>query len=216
MCVHAPRRPVIAQSSQTFPLLLDQFNCGVDCFSRQCVVAAACRSRETVVDALSVSACRKQPMDGRVYCEAHLPQCDTPQEARVTGCDGDEKVCAYGRAVTFPQLKTSTPFFCSSSGFLFVGVNLVSCHSVVRLFSLFFPLLPVVGLSLHFSSSSAFLRSLFTHSSHLRCGLPRFLQPSCFFVSDLFGNLSSFILTVCPAHFLAILPTIQALVPISA
>ena len=73
--------------------------------------------------------------------------------------------------------------------------------------------------SLHFSSSSAFLRSLLTQSSHLICGLPRFLQPSCFFVSDIFGHLSSFILTMCPAHFirlLTILPTMQALVPTSS
>ena len=74
----------------------------------------------------------------------------------------------------------------------------------------------LLAFSLHFCSS-AFLRSLFTQFSHLSCGLPRFLKPSCFFVSDLFGNLSSFILTMCPAHFirlLTILPTIQALVPI--
>ena len=59
-----------------------------------------------------------------------------------------------------------------------------------------FPLVPVVGLYLHFSSFSAFLRSLFTQSSHLNCGRPRFLEPSCFFVSDFFGNLSSFTLTI--------------------
>ena len=79
------------------------------------------------------------------------------------------------------------------------------------------PLLLV--FSLHFSSSSAFLRSLLTQSSHLSCGLPRFLKLSCFFVSDIFGNLSSFILTICPYHFtrlLTILPTIQALVPTSS
>ena len=57
----------------------------------------------------------------------------------------------------------------------------------------------LLACSLHFSSSSAFLRSLFTQSSHLSCGLPRFLKPSCFSVSDLFGNLSSFILT-SPFH----------------
>ena len=75
----------------------------------------------------------------------------------------------------------------------------------------------LLSFSLQFSSSSAFLRSLFTQSSHLNCDLPRFPKP-CFFVSDLFGNLSSFILTMCPAHFillLTILPTIQALVPTS-
>ena len=77
----------------------------------------------------------------------------------------------------------------------------------------------LLAFSLHFSSSSSFLRSLFTQSSHLSCGLPRFLQPSYFFLSDLFGDLSSFILTMCPAHFirlLTILPTVQALVPTSS
>ena len=82
-----------------------------------------------------------------------------------------------------------------------------------------FPLAPVVGLFSPLSSSSPFLRSLFTQSSHLSCGLPRFLQPSCFIVSDLFGNFSSFILTMCPAHFIRLLtisPTMQALVPTSS
>ena len=51
----------------------------------------------------------------------------------------------------------------------------------------------LLAFSLHFSSSSAFLRSLFTQSSHLNCGLLRFLKPSCFFVSALFSNLSSFV-----------------------
>ena len=77
----------------------------------------------------------------------------------------------------------------------------------------------LLACSLHFSSSSAFLRSVCTQSSHLSSDLPRFLQPSCFCVSDHFGNLSSFILTMCPAHFirlLTILPTIQALVPTSS
>ena len=63
----------------------------------------------------------------------------------------------------------------------------------------------LLAFSLHFSSSSAFLISLFTQSSHLSCRLPRFLQPSCFFVSDLSGDLSSFILTMCPAHFIQLL-----------
>ena len=76
-----------------------------------------------------------------------------------------------------------------------------------------------LAFSLHFYSSSAFLRSLFTQSSHLSYGLPRFLKSSRLFVSDHFGNLSSFILTMCPAHFIRLLtiyPTIQALVPTSS
>ena len=81
------------------------------------------------------------------------------------------------------------------------------------------PSVPVVGLFSPFSSSFAFLKSLFTHSSHLSCGLTRFLEPSCFFVSALFGSVSAFIRTMCPGHFirlLTILPTIQALVPTSS
>ena len=77
----------------------------------------------------------------------------------------------------------------------------------------------LLAFSLHFSSASAFLRSLFTQSSHLSCGLPCFLKPSGFFVSDFLGNLSSFILTMCPAHFIRLLTiwtTIQALVPTSS
>ena len=62
--------------------------------------------------------------------------------------------------------------------------------------------------SLHFSSSSAFLMSLFRQSSRLSCGLPSFLRHPCFFVVAIFGNHSSFILTICPAHFM--LPTRQA------
>ena len=76
-----------------------------------------------------------------------------------------------------------------------------------------FPLDPVVAFYLLFCSSSAFLGSLFTQSSHLRCGLPRFLSPSCFFVSDLFGNLSSFILTMYPSHFIRFLTIFQLYKP---
>ena len=39
---------------------------------------------------------------------------------------------------------------------------------------------------------------LFRQSSHLSCRLPRFLQSPCVVVSDLFGGLSSFILTKYP------------------
>ena len=44
--------------------------------------------------------------------------------------------------------------------------------------------------------------SVFTQSFHLSCGLPRFLELSCPFVSVFFRNLSSFIHTICPAHFI--------------
>ena len=44
----------------------------------------------------------------------------------------------------------------------------------------------LLAFSLNFSSSCAILRALFTQSSHLSCCLPRFLEPSCFFVSDIY------------------------------
>ena len=62
-----------------------------------------------------------------------------------------------------------------------------------------------MAFSLNFSSSSAFLRSLFTQSSHLSCDLPRFLYSSGSFVSDLFGNLWSFIVAMCPTHLIRLL-----------
>ena len=67
----------------------------------------------------------------------------------------------------------------------------------------------LLAFSLHFSSSSAFLRSLFTQSAHLSCGLPRFLEPSCFFFSALFASLSSFILTMWPAHCMTLIERIR-------
>ena len=84
-----------------------------------------------------------------------------------------------------------------------VGVRLVywSRRSTAT-FLIYFHWSLLLTFSLHCSSSSAFIRSLFTQSSHLSCGLPRPLTPSCFFVTDLFGNVSSFILTMCPAHFI--------------
>ena len=92
---------------------------------------------------------------------------------------------------------------CYSSCFPYVVVRLVySSLRCTATFVIRFHWFLLLAFSLHFSSSSAFLRSLFTQSSHLSCGLPRFLQPSCFIVSDLFGNFSSFILTMCPAHFI--------------
>ena len=98
---------------------------------------------------------------------------------------------------------------CSSSCFPCVGVRLVywSLRSTAT-FVICFHRSLLLAFSLHFYSSSAFLRSLFTQSSHLSCGLHRFLEPSCFFVSALFGSLSSFIRTMCPAHFIRLLTCI--------
>ena len=59
--------------------------------------------------------------------------------------------------------------------------------------------------------SSVFLLSLFRQSSHLSSGLPRFLQPSCFFVSDIIGNLLSFILTMCSANFIGCITRVNQL-----
>ena len=77
---------------------------------------------------------------------------------------------------------------CSSSGFPCVGVRLVySSLRCTATFVIRFHWALLLAFSLHFSSSSAFLRSLFTQSSHLSCGLSRLLQPSCFIVSNLLG-----------------------------
>ena len=51
------------------------------------------------------------------------------------------------------------------------------------------------------SSSSAFLGRLLKRSSHLSWGLPRPLQHPSLFISALFGNHSSFILTTCQVDF---------------
>ena len=107
----------------------------------------------------------------------------------------------YGR----PYQPKHSPSY--SSHFDFVRARPVICHSAVRLLLLSISIGPCRWPSLRFSS--AFLRSLFTHSSHLSCGLPRFLQPSCCFVSDLFGNLSRLSFRPCVQP---IVPTIQALV----
>ena len=91
---------------------------------------------------------------------------------------------------------------CSSSRLRYVEVRLVNC-SCPASFDIF-PI--VVAFCLHISSASAFHRSLFGQSSHLRCGLPRFfLKPPCFCVAYTFGNLSPVILTVCLAHFVRLL-----------
>ena len=73
----------------------------------------------------------------------------------------------------------------------------------------------LLAFPLQFSCSSAFDTSIFRQSFHLSCAISRSLQPPWLFVSDLCGNLSAFILTMCPAHFnrlLTILPTTQAFV----
>ena len=73
---------------------------------------------------------------------------------------------------------------CSFSCFPCVGVRLVywslQCTSI---FVIRFHWSLLLAFSLHFSSFSAFLRSLFTKSSHLSWELPRFLQPSCYIKS---------------------------------
>ena len=53
---------------------------------------------------------------------------------------------------------------CSPFSLPFVGVSLVICHSAVRLYSLFFHCSLLLSFSIHFSSFSAFHRSLFTQS----------------------------------------------------
>ena len=85
-----------------------------------------------------------------------------------------------------PAVVSTSPVFCLMPSlfllfFPFLGVRLVYWSLwCTATFVICFHLSLLLAFSLHFSSSSAFLRSLFTHSSHLSCGLPRFLQPSCF------------------------------------
>ena len=123
------------------------------------------------------------------------------------------------KQVWLPRKQEMERLPCSSSCFPCVGVRLV--YWPLRSTAAFVICIHrslLLAFPLHLSSSFAFLKSLFTQSSHLSCGLPRFLEPSCLFVSALFGSLSSFIRTMCPAHFvrlLTMLPTIQALLPTS-
>ena len=110
----------------------------------------------------------------------------------------------------FVQANARHKSICSSSRFHFVDMSPVICYSAVRQILLFSSIAPCFWVfSLHFSSSSAFLRmSLRT----VVYGLPRFLHPPYCFVSALFGNLSPVIQTMCPTRFillLPILPTVQ-------
>ena len=87
-------------------------------------------------------------------------------------------------------------------------------------FRYFFHCFLSLVFSLHCFTCSAIPKPLFTQSSHLSCGrLSLSLHPSCFAVTDIFGNLSAFVLTTCPAHFVrleTIFPTTQYLVPTSS
>ena len=88
-------------------------------------------------------------------------------------------------------------YACSSSRFPYLGVRLVIRHSAVPLFLSFISIVPCF-LSSFLPRSLPFLvldLSSDNQDSHLSCGLPHFLQPPCFFVSDPFRNLLTFILT---------------------
>ena len=74
----------------------------------------------------------------------------------------------------------------------------------------------LMAFSLHFSSSHCFLRHLFTQSSHLTCGLARFLQPSCFFCLRYFRYSPVFHSYHVSSPFHPVLPTKQPLVPTSS
>ena len=152
----------------------------------------------------------------RVMCPVHqcIPLLILPMSL---WCATDAS--SYDRA--FLSAHVSLPHTCPSSGFPFEGV-VILIYLSLRSTATFVKKINwslLLAFSLHFSSSSAFLRSLFAQSSNVRCDLHRFLQPSCLFVSDIFGNISSFILTTCPVHFirlLTILPTIHYFVPTSS
>ena len=80
--------------------------------------------------------------------------------------------------------------------------NLVTLHFLLYGWgwSLVTPLYGHCCYLLHLPSSSAL--HLLRQSSRLGCNPPCSLQHPCSFVSDLFGDLSSFILTMCPAHLI--------------
>ena len=89
---------------------------------------------------------------------------------------------------------------CSSSCFPFdeeAGHSSLCCMDTFVIFSIPPCCWPIL-LSLPFPEISL-------HSFYFSYSPPRFLQPHCFFVSDLFGNISSFILTMCPTRFIRIL-----------
>ena len=97
--------------------------------------------------------------------------------------------------------------------FPFVWVMPVIRHFCTATFCYFFSSPPPPGVSftrplVFFVSLHAILPSQMRSSS--------FVQPPCFVVSDLFGDLSSFILTMCPVQFIrlsTIFQTIPALIP---
>ena len=70
-------------------------------------------------------------------------------------------------------------------------VRLGVYHIVLWPLLYFFHIFLLLTFSLQFSSSNLFRRSIFRQSSHPSCGLPRLLQPPCFFLSPIFGTLSS-------------------------
>ena len=111
--------------------------------------------------------------------------------------------------------------------FLFPGYRVEAGQSSLWCMAtivIFFHCPLLLAFSVHLSSSSAFLRSIFCmcdlinspsfifrQSSHPSWDLLRFPQHPSFFASALFSDLSSFTLTMCPAHFIwhsTILPTI--------
>ena len=91
-----------------------------------------------------------------------------------------------------------------------VGVRLVYWSlRITATFVICFHWSLLLAFSLHFSSSSAFLGSLFTQSSHLSCGLHRFLKPSlcnkykrCVFYC---ANAAIFLLVTLAVTFLLII-----------
>ena len=85
---------------------------------------------------------------------------------------------------------------CSSSRFTFVRVRLLSCFCAVT-----FVIFPMVLVGPFSALFFLLCPDLSSYNPHLSCALPRFRQPTCFFVSDLFCNLSSFFLTISsPFH----------------
>ena len=127
----------------------------------------------------------------------------------------------YPRCGYAPHSPTCTVSLLRPSNVLIKKVQdeetMLSGFKNITVIPLLFLRFPFVGVRLvNWSLLCALLLCLsqisLPQSDHRSCGLPSILRPSCMFVSDLFGNLSSFILTTCPAHFIRLLtiwPTIQ-------
>ena len=140
---------------------------------------------------------------------------------KLTSTQPSEVFCTWAFRVHHYRtrgLNSNTSFLCFLSRLSFAEVRPVIRHSTVRVFFCYVSTAPFCWPFSLLSSPFVAHRSLFIRQSfHVCCCPPRFVPPPCFFLGT--GNISYFILTMCPSHLiqlLTILPTMQALVPNSS